>query len=82
MSNIFTKEEIQLMQELLILYTEINQSTSMKILSKSEINKPLTHKKELELQVSVSNSNIAISVLEKLSDAFEAAEMSKDRVLH
>lgn len=82
MSNIFTKEEIQLMQELLILYTEINQSTSMKILSKSEINKPLTHKKELELQVSVFNSNIAISVLEKLSDAFEAAEMSKDRVLH
>ena len=74
-----TEREIQLLQELLILYTEINQSSSMKILSKSEINKPLSRKKELELQFLISNSNTSISVLEKLQ---EAAEMQGDRVLH
>lgn len=74
-----TQQEIQLLQELLILYTEINQSSSMKILSKSEINKPLSRRKEQELQFLISNSNTSISVLEKLQ---EAAEMSKDRVLH
>lgn len=74
-----TEQEIQLLQELLILYTEINQSSSMKILSKSEINKPLSRKKELELQFLISNSNTSISVLEKL---LEAAEMQGDRVLH
>lgn len=74
-----TQQEIQLLQELLILYTEINQSSSMKILSKSEINKPLSRRKEQELQFLISNSNISISVLEKLQ---EAAEMQGDRVLH
>lgn len=74
-----TQQEIQLLQELLILYTEINQSSSMKILSKSEINKPLSRRKEQELQFLISNSNISISVLEKLQ---EAAEMRGDRVLH
>lgn len=74
-----TQQEIQLLQELLILYTEINQSSSMKILSKSEINKPLSRRKEQELQFLISNSNTSISVLEKLQ---EAAEMQGDRVLH
>lgn len=74
-----TQQEIQLLQELLILYTEINQSSSMKILSKSEINKPLSRRKEQELQFLISNSNTSISVLEKLQ---EAAEMQVDRVLH
>lgn len=74
-----TQQEIQLLQELLILYTEINQSSSMKILSKSEINKPLSRRKEQELQFLIASSNTSISVLEKLQ---EAAEMQGDRVLH
>lgn len=83
MSNLkLTETEVDFLFDMLIRYTKAAQESATMIIQSVPTNVPLRKQQEKDILYYHRIAEMGISVLEKLSDAFEAAEMSQDRVLH
>lgn len=83
MSNLkLTETEVDFLFDMLIRYTKAAQESATMIIQSVPMNVPLRKQQEKDILYYHQIAEMGISVLEKLSDAFEAAEMQGDRVLH
>ena len=82
MSNLkLTETEVDFLFDMLIRCTKAAQESAMMIIQSVPTNVPLRKQQEEDILHYHQIAEMSISVLEKLSDAFEAAEMQGDRVL-
>ena len=82
MSNLkLTETEVDFLFDMLIRCTKAAQESAMMISQSVPTNVPLRKQQEEDILHYHQIAEMSISVLEKLSDAFEAAEMQGDRVL-
>lgn len=77
-----TEKEVDFLFDMLIRYTKAAQESATMIIQSVPVNTPLRQEQEEDILYYHHVAEMGISVLEKLSDAFEAAEMQGDRVLH
>ena len=75
------EHELDFLFDVLMRYTKAAQESAMEIIESIPVNIPLTEKQEFDIIRYHQIAEMGISVLEKLSEAWESAEM-QDRVLH
>ena len=75
------EHELDFLFDVLMRYTKAAQESALEIIESIPVNIPLTEKQEFDIIRYHQIAEMGISVLEKLSEAWESAEM-QDRVLH
>lgn len=75
------EHELDFLFDVLMRYTKAAQESALEIIESIPVNIPLTERQEFDIIRYHQIADMGISVLEKLSEAWESAEM-QDRVLH